>query len=62
MTAHLAVRNERRNRRRAMALTVLITASVLAGVIYAGSPEVQSLLDQWIMGLLGGAPQAEVQP
>lgn len=62
MTAHLSVRNERRNRRRAMALTFLITASVLAGVIYAGSPEVQSLVDQWITGILGASPQAEVQP
>lgn len=62
MTVHLTARNERRNRRRAMVLTVLVTASALAGVIYAGSPEVQSLVDQWITGILGASPQAEVQP
>jgi len=63
MTVHLSARNERRNRRRAAALTFLVTFLIMAGVLYAGSPELQSLLDQWINEVLGTSPQAgKIQP
>lgn len=62
MTTNVSARNERRNRRRAMTLTFLITSAAVAGVLYAGNPEWQLLIDHLIAEVLGTSPQAEVQP
>lgn len=62
MQHSLYTRNERRNRRRAFWLTVLITALLITTLVYLGSPEAQMVVDQWLSGVLGSGPKAEVQP
>jgi amino acid transporter len=62
MYQSIAARNERRNRRRAVFMTSLITGLLMVALAYFGSPDLQAMVDGLVDQVLGTEPTANVQP